>query len=311
MMIAIVNPHAGGGRARQRIVPALAALKSQGVRVEARFSEHPGHAVELTRQAVAEGHRSFIAAGGDGTVFEVVNALFASGALPPERRDQVRLGVLPLGTGNSFLRDLGSPDDAAAVAAISSGELRPCDVLRIEHRDGVTYSLNLISIGFSAAVGSLTNRRFKHFGAAGYVLAVVCRLFSLRATAQPIVVALSPSAPADATDARPSTLLSFCNSRFTGGGMMMAPQAQIDDGLLDLIRVDDIGRARLLATFPRIFRGTHVGQAGIEQRRAWAVDFVEERPQDVMIDGEVMRLTMRRIEVLPGALCLLALGGNE
>jgi diacylglycerol kinase (ATP) len=170
----------------------------------------------------------------------------------------------------------------------------------VKHARGELHYINLLSVGFSAHVGALTNRRFKPFGAAGYVMAVVSCLAGMRHPTYRIRVDDGP------TDDRPATLLSFSNSRFTGGAMMMAPHADVGDGELDVIRVGALSRGRLLYTFPRIFRGTHVEQSDIEERRARRVVFDEPREEDVMIDGEVIKLALEELSVLPRALAVVA-----
>jgi len=289
----IVNGAAGGGRARQRISEALRELHNAGLETEVHRTAHPAHATELAREAADAGHRKFITMGGDGTSFEVINGLFA--AAPPETPFQ--LGLIPLGTGNSFLRDFEVTDTDEAIRRIVRGKSGPCDVLRVSHRDGILHYMNILSIGFSASAGELTNRRFKPFGAAGYILAVVSSLASLQHPQDPIRVDGT-----ELVDDRAATLLSFSNSKFTGGAMMMAPSADTADGKLDVIRVGKLSRIELLRAFPRIFQGTHTTMPIVEEQQVKRVDFLEEREQPVMIDGEIMHLALRSIEVMPGAL---------
>ena len=271
----------------------MQALRDAGIDAEVHRTQHPGHATELAREAAAAGRRKFIAMGGDGTGFEVINGLFD--AEPPETPFQ--LGLVPLGTGNSFLRDFDVTSTEEAVSRIARGQSGPCDVLRVSHREGTLHYINILSIGFSAAAGELTNRRFKAFGAAGYILAVVSSLASLQHPQDAIRIDGDAS-----VDDRKATLLSFSNSKFTGGAMMMAPNADTSDGKLDVIRVGKLSRMALLRAFPRIFQGTHLTMPVVEEHQARRVDFVTEREQAVMIDGEILNLALRSIEVVPGAL---------
>lgn len=289
----IVNGAAGHGRAARRAPVELERLRAGGLALDVRHTERPGHAAELARAAYAAGARRFLAAGGDGTAFEVLNGIFprASGD-----RDPVVLAQLPLGTGNSFLRDFELCDVDGAHAALLRDRPRRVDVVRAVHRDGELHYINLLSIGFSAEVGALTNRRFKRLGHAGYGLAVVLRVAGLR---HPVFRVREDGGP---VDERPCTLLSFSNSRYTGGTMLMAPHAEVDDGRLQVVRVGRLGRWGLLRAFPRIYKGTHVRLAAVEERRAAVVEFEGEPEVDVMVDGEVLRLALRRLEVLPGAL---------
>jgi YegS/Rv2252/BmrU family lipid kinase len=289
----IVNGAAGGGRAGARVAPALDRLRAAGT-VDVRTTTGPGHATALANDAVADQVDAVVAAGGDGTLFEVVNGLLPKeGAGPP-------LGILAVGTGNSFVRDVGLTDPLVAADAIVAGRTRPVDVLRLEDDDRVLYAINLVSLGFSADAGALVNRRFKGLGIPGYGLAVVATLASLRAL--PVSCQIDERPP----ELRDVTLISFCNSRFTGGTMMMAPAADPADGWMDVIDIGRMGRRRLLTSFPRIFRGTHLDMPEVRVVRARRVAFAPMGTVDVMVDGEVLGLELRSLEVVPGAIELLA-----
>jgi diacylglycerol kinase (ATP) len=288
----ILNRAAGGGKCAKQAGPALAKLREAIPELEVHWTDYAGHATELARIARREGVETLIAAGGDGTVYEVINGIF-----PGE--GSCRLGILPLGTGNSFLRDFGITDAQAALATIIKGESQPVDVIRATHSDGELHYINLLSLGFSAEAGALTNRRFKGFGLGGYAMAVVMSLLRL---GHPHFT----YTPAEATKRDgPCTLLSFSNSRYTGGTMMMAPEAQVDDGLLDIIHIGPLSRGRLLRCFPKIYQGTHVDLEEIDQGRSRRVDFFDMPKTDVMIDGEILQIALESLEVLPKAIEVL------
>lgn len=289
--VAIVNPRAGGGRGRARATALLGELGG----VEVWTTEAPGHATELARRAVEEGAGCVIAAGGDGTLFEVVNGLLASG-----REELPRLGVLAVGTGNSFVRDLGLEDPAVGLAAIRDGQRRRVDAMRVVHAEGELYAVNLVSLGFSAEAGALTNRRFKPLGALGYVAAVLVSVARLRRHAFP------HARDGETFDARPVTLLSVCNSQYTGGAMRMAPGADVTDGELEVVRIGQMGRRRFLSSFPKIFQGSHLDMQEVDIHRARRIAFADVGPVPVMLDGEVRTLALRSVEVLPRALELAA-----
>lgn len=291
--LAIVNPAAGGGRCGKEAQSALDALRASGLDVTAVETRAPGEATAIARRAFAEGTRRFIAVGGDGTGFEVVNGLF-----PEAFQAKVRptLGFLPLGTGNSFLRDFTTEGATHSQRALIERTSQPCDVLELKHRDGSLFYINLLSLGFVADVCTVVNRRFKGLGEAGYGLGVLVKLLGLKALPIPLL------ADGSALDARPKVFVSFNNSRFTGGKMMMAPGAETADGLIDLISVGALGRAGLLATFPKIFKGTHVAHPLVETRKVRRVEFQVDRAMDAMVDGEVISVWPERIEVLHHAL---------
>src|SRR5437899_864854 len=165
---AIVNPAAGGGRSAKRAGPALARLRERGLHVDVIASTGPGHAVHLASEAYDQGYRRFLAVGGDGTAHEILNGIFGN------RRDvkRIALGFLPLGTGNSFLRDFTTHGAEISLDAVVAGRTRTVDLIRLTHAQGEIYSFNLLSVGFTADVAALTNRLFKPLGAFGYLLGV-------------------------------------------------------------------------------------------------------------------------------------------
>ena len=292
----IVNPAAGGGRCGKRAPVALARLREGGCALEVHETKAKDDGVSLARRAYQDGARSFLAVGGDGTSHEIINGIFSLGAVDP-----ITLGMLPLGTGNSFLRDFGIDSGGKALDALFRGQEHDCDVVAATHDDGVVHYMNLLSLGFSAEVGALTNRKLKPLGTAGYVLAVLACVGHLR---HPVIEYRIDGG--SAAETRPASLVSFCNSRFTGGSMMMAPHADVGDGLVDVIRVGEMGRARFVGTLPRLFRGTHVDRPEVSETRAARIDFHDLQQQDVMIDGEIMNLRLKSLTVLPSAMKVIA-----
>lgn len=293
---AIVNPVAGGGRGAGRAREALYALREAGLRVAAVETRYPGHARELAREAFHAGARRLLVLGGDGTFGEV-----ATGLLPAAEGHGLALGLVPTGTGNSLLRDFGIKTADDALRGILGGGRRPLDAVRATHKDGELHFVNLLAIGFPARAGALTNARLKPLGALGYALAVAIATARLDHPVFPLALDGRPG-----LDARPATLISFSNSRFTGGAMMMAPDADPGDGALDVIRMGPLGRGELLRAFPRIFRGTHREMAVYEHARVRRVDLELAGPVDAMVDGEVYPLHLEALEVRPRALEVLA-----
>ncbi|MEM7586609.1 MAG: diacylglycerol kinase family protein [Acidobacteriota bacterium] len=293
--LAIINPAAGGGRCGRRAPAAVARLREAGLHVEIRETTANGDATRLAREAYREGYRSFIAAGGDGTCFEVLNGLAPHGLEDGTRR--ARLAVLPLGTGNSFLREFTTDGSQATIQALIEGRQRRCDVLRLNHRDGCAFYVNLFGFGFAADVTINTLRgRYKRYGALGYVLGVLHTVVKLRHPVLPARVA------GGELDARPMTFLCVCNSRYTAGAMMMAPEASVHDGLADLVRVETLGRFDIIRTFPKIYRGTHLEHPAVSARSTPRIEFETDQEVEVMVDGEILKLVPQSIEVLPDAL---------
>ncbi len=288
-----MNPAAGGGRCGKQAPDAVRTLREAGLDVLVEETRAAGDATRITREAYAKGVRHFIAVGGDGTGFEIVNGLF------PEAIDAVEkptLGFLPLGTGNSFLRDFSTVGAEFSRKALAEGRKRVCDVIRLDHKEGTIFYINILSLGFVADVCTVTNARFKRFGEAGYGLGVVLTVAGLACLPIPI------RADGGALDSAPVAFLSINNSRFTAGKMMMAPNADTADGYADIIRVGELGRMAFLKTFPKVFKGTHLQHPAVQATRAKSIEFELPGPADAMIDGEVIRLWPTRLSVLHHAL---------
>jgi diacylglycerol kinase (ATP) len=290
---AIVNPAAGGGRCGKLAGAALDRVRRAGVEIEAVQTTGTGHATDLARGAYQRGFLNFLAVGGDGTSYEIINGLF------PEALTNGRpiLGFLPLGTGNSFLRDFTTRGVEHTIEALRDGKRRACDVIHLRHAQGDIYFLNLLSLGFPADVGELTNRQFKRWGQLGYIFGVLARLASLRHDSFPHRLN-----DASEWDSRPCLFLTFSNSKFTGGKMMIAPNADPADGQIEYVRWSPIGRMRLLGLFPRLFTGTHINHPLASRAAAQRIDLNLDGPVNAMVDGEILRLDCRSLEILPAAL---------
>lgn len=289
---AIVNPAAGGGRSAKLAGPALARLRQKGLQIDVIASTGPGHAIQLAREAYNQGYRRFLAVGGDGTAHEILNGIFA-GRTSVER---VALGFLPLGTGNSFLRDFAKDGAEASMHALLENRRRPVDLIRLTHATGEIFSFNLLSVGFTADVAALTNRMFKPFGHLGYLLGVFVRVVQLRRRSFTLRCDDDKE-----WDERRSLFLTFNNSKYTGGTMLIAPNADPTDGLIEFVRWGPIGRLGLLRMLPRLYDGTHIAHPLASRRAVRHVEFDARTPVDVMIDGEVATLECRSLDILPAA----------
>lgn len=291
--LAIVNPAAGGGRCRKLVGAALDRLRSGGVEIEVAETSAPGQAAAIARNARSQGRQRFIAVGGDGTAYEIVNGLFPSAPDLPVPT----LGFLPLGTGNSFLKDFSDKGVEFAMDALLAGRSRRCDVLRMTHKDGVLHYINLLSVGFAADVAAFRARRMRNYGQLGYFVSIFTRLarldrrpFPLRMDAQPDV------------DRRPCLFLTFNNSKFTGGTMMIAPHADTQDGLIEYVRWGPIGRGGLIRNLHTLYDGTHIHHPLAERHAVRRIDFDLDQAVDVMVDGEVLTIQCQTLDVLASAL---------
>jgi YegS/Rv2252/BmrU family lipid kinase len=277
--------------------PVLDRLRSNQIAIDIVETQRSGDATRIAREAYAEGRRTFIAVGGDGTSYEIVNGLFpeASTGEPPI------LGFLPLGTGNSFLRDFSNRGLEHAIDSLIVNRTHPSDVLRLRHRDGIIHYINLLSVGFPADVATLRARRFSRHGELGYFISIFLSLARMRR--RPFPVRLDDETE---FDRRRCLFLTFNNSKFTGGTMMIAPKAELNSGLIEYVRWGPIGRFGLVRNLPKLYDGSHIEHPLAERKAVNRVEFDLPSPVDVMVDGEVLTLHCEDLDVLPSALNVVA-----
>ena len=289
--LVILNPVAGRGRVRREWPRAAQALRAAGVTFDLAESRQPGEAVSLAGRA-AHDYDLVIAAGGDGTVHEVVNGLLRAGS-------GAALGVLPLGSGDDFAKMLPLRD---AVERIAHGQPRAFDAGRITAGE-IRYFANGMDIGFGAHAARNVRRVPRPFtGLGAYLGALAMTLVRYPK--------LEVSLQLDGGEAFTQTtaMTAVMNGRAFGGSFHVCPEARADDGELDLLIADGVGRLEILGLVPRIMRGAHGGDPRLRLVRAKRVVLESEAPLLVEADGEIAFEDARRleIEVLPGALRVLA-----
>jgi YegS/Rv2252/BmrU family lipid kinase len=266
-LMLIVNPAAGGGRAGKALGSVQDALTSLGLDHHAQFTRSLDHARELARRASAAGEAA-VAFGGDGLVGAVAGALCGSKGV---------LGVLPGGRGNDFARMLGIPrKPVAACQVLRTGTVQELDLGRVGER---TY-VGIASCGFDSDANRIANEARLIRGNLVYAYAMVRALASWKPASFTVEV--------DGAPAR--TFLGYsvaaANSKYFGGGMMLAPDATLTDGELELVLIGDVPRRRFLAVSPTVFRGTHVRQRNVEVIRCAAARISASRPFVMYADGD-------------------------
>lgn len=252
-----------------------------------------GHAHELAR-ALANAGGIVAAAGGDGTIGEVAAGLHHSPSA---------LAVLPIGTGNDFARALGFGTSLSrAVDAIVNGQPQAVDLIRWKSGAQSGLGVNVAGCGFDAVVARRINEGYRYLrGTTAYLAAV---LASLR-TYQPSQLRLQ----VDSTIIDTSVMLcAVANATSYGGGMLVAPNAKMDDGLLDVVIVEGLSSAAFLAAFPRVFKGTHVSHPRVRVLQGRSVSVTAEPRLPVLVDGELIGDTPVLFKVVPGAVKVMKLG---
>ena len=281
----VANPAAGSGKGERMGKAVAARLRERGMDIVLSWSLSPQHTQELTAKVAPDSFDGIVAVGGDGTFSMTVNALLRNhGQLP------CPVGVVPLGTGNSLCRDLDIDSFDDALDAIAGGKRRPLDVVRYETPEGTGHFVNVMGVGFVAQVNARSSQ-YKALGPASYALSVILEL------ARPTY----PRTHLRIDDRETETntlLLEVCNSRYTGGDMLIGPSARIDDGLFDLVVGGPMGRLRVLRALRDVFKGTHVDLPEVEVYQARTAE-IATSPQNLLApDGEVCGTTPVKMECL-------------
>ncbi|MCF6285796.1 MAG: hypothetical protein L3K26_11450, partial [Candidatus Hydrogenedentes bacterium] len=251
---AVINPHSGQGRGVARWKQLQEGLRALYGPMKVCFTEHPGHGTELARTLLLDGYNHLITAGGDGTHFEVINGCFGSGT--PLRPD-IRLTVLPLGTGSDLARHLGIGPGPRGVARLWDAHIIRADVARIAcavahgSPDLKThYFINMGRIGLGGAVCRYVNENSKSMGGfLSYLRGVLATLRAYRDT--DITFTIDGHITLDG----PTKDFTFANASYDAGGMKMAPHARLDSGLLELYHIGPIGFLDALRSLPLIYSG--------------------------------------------------------
>jgi YegS/Rv2252/BmrU family lipid kinase len=283
----IVNPHAGGGRTLAALPDVEAALRAAGVEYVVHQTTGIEHAQALARGAVQAGEVA-VSYGGDGLAGAVAHAL---------RGTQGTLGILPGGRGNDFARKLGIPLDAVdACAVLARGDERTVDVAEV---DGRTF-LGIASFGIDTDVQDIANATTRLNGQAVYLYATLRALAAWR----PVALELTVD---DGTPRRfDGYSVAACNSGVYGGGMHLAPSADVTDGLMEIVSYGDLPKWRFLRGLARVFRGTHLRDPAVELVQARQIRVDAGRPFRIYADGDPVGTTPATIRAVPRGLRVLA-----
>ena len=286
--LAIVNPAAGDG-AGARVGAGLAReLEAAGFKVEIIQTPAPGEAARIAREASADGCRTIIAVGGDGTANEVANGLVGT---------STALALYPIGSGNDFARSLGYPRKRRDIGRFLAGARRR--VIDVGDVNGRIF-VNAAGVGIDGHVAERVEASARIVGATlGYFVGALVSIATYRP--QPMRLRID-----DQTIEGKHLLVVAANGTYFGSGMHIAPKAKIDDGLFDVIVAGDLGRWASLVALAKLYRGTHVNGRDVLAFRARSLDVELERELPTQADGEPVRARSLAVRMLPGALTVLA-----
>jgi diacylglycerol kinase (ATP) len=296
----IVNPVAGAGRTG-RLWPKIKSLfQRHGLRFEHEMTEAPGHAIELARNAAEKGYDMVVSVGGDGTINEIVNGLYASGNI-----GDALLGIVSTGTGGDYVRTAGIPRNYEdACRCFLQPKKRTVDLGIVEYaRNGSREErifVNFAGMGFDAEIVRRTTQQFKALGALpSYLLGLLTTLVSYANKKITLVV------DGREEERRVCTVI-MNNGKYGGGGMFTAPQADLTDGLLDVLIIGDLSKPDLLWSLPRIYKGTHLTHPKVVLKKAKEIEVKSPgEKMHLQADGELLGEVPARFRILPAMLNII------
>jgi diacylglycerol kinase (ATP) len=300
--VVVVNPNSQGGRLGKRWAE-LADTLGRAFPFDDVHTKGPDDAVGLTREALRAGAERIVAIGGDGTINEVINGFFDNGvAIAPE----ATFGLIPFGTGGDFRRTLEIPlETKAAAAVIAANHTRAIDVGKLEFvaTDGAKTTrmfANIASFGVSGVVDRLVNESGKKLGRLSFALATARATWAYKNQRVQLIFDDDLHTRVEAT----VNTVAVANGKYFGGAMMVAPNAEIDDGQFDVVAMGDFGFGDLLKSGRRLYKGTHLAMDKVTSRRARIVDAEPIDPSAIVeldVDGEPLGRLPARFTMVPAA----------
>jgi diacylglycerol kinase (ATP) len=295
MTIAVVaNPEAGRGKGARLIPRVDALLDSLGLDYRLHVSETPEDPERLSRQAAQDGAEVVAALGGDGHVGACANGIVGTGT---------SLAVIPAGTGNDFARHLGldRKDPLSAARFLASPVTRTIDLAHVDTPERGRYYVNVAGAGFDSEVNAHANRVRMLSGTPKYILSTFVTL--ARFTAGRFEVRMDGEG-----HSLPAMMIAVANGSSYGGGMLVCPDARVDDGALDVCIIGEVSKWDFVRTFPKVFKGRHVSHPAVRMLRGEKIEISADRPFQVYADGEFVGSLPATFTVLPGSIRVVAPG---
>ncbi|WP_025735047.1 diacylglycerol kinase [Mycobacterium genavense] len=289
---ALTNPLSGHGTAVQAAQAAIARLHARGVEVNEIIGDNAEDAQHLAKAAVERGTDTLVATGGDGVISNALQVLAGT---------DIPLGIIPAGTGNDHAREFGIPtrDPEAAADIVVDGWTQTIDLGRIRDANGRDKWFGTVAAaGFDSLVTDRANRMSWPHGRLRYYLAMLAELTQLRML--PFRLVLNGSKEIDAD----YTMVAVGNTRSYGGGLLICPNADYTDGLLDITMVHTASRTKFVRLFPTVLKGTHVDLDEVSTARAKTIH-IECRGINVYADGDFACPLPAELSAVPGALQIL------
>ena len=287
--ILTVNPHGGTKKGPQLLKKVKPIFEASGIELFIIETTFAGHAKELANQLDLTEYDGFIGIGGDGTLHEIINGMLSR---PDENK--IPIGIIPGGSGNSYMHDLNLTDPLKAAKAIIQRNTKFLDTAQVEVNHVVKYANNLIGWGLVTDVGKKAEH-YRWMGTNRYTILSVMEVFHHKSRSAALIMD-------DKKIEDEFTFIIACNSMHVGKGMKMAPKARLDDGLIDLIVIRaGASRIRLLQVLPKLFDGSHINEPEVEYYQTSKFSLIPETDEILNIDGEIMGSTPIKVKMIPKA----------
>lgn len=305
-IMAIVNPVSANGKTGKNWAEYEKHFREEGIELEVRFTQYPGHATELARKAVAEGYRKIMSVGGDGTTNEVINGLYRDGELLAE---DIKLIIFSQGTGCDFIRSFGiSKKIEDVVNIIRSEKIKKVDVCQASFKNHAGNSesrlfLNVADTGIGAVTAKLVNESSKIYGGfLSYLIGVFRALFTHKNKAIRVMI--------DGKEEYNQYLNSviIANGKYFGGGVMIAPEAELDSGEFNIIILKDFSKFGIVFNLAKAYKGTHLNHPLVDsiKGREIYIELLDDGIYELELDGELVGRLPASFRILQDKLPIMA-----
>lgn len=270
----IINPKSGSNRGLQIFQEYKPILDKSYPHHSVTVTRYAGHAYNVIKELNDDRIKGIIVIGGDGTIHEVINGIIIN-----KKLKDIPIGIIPAGTGNSLAQHLDISSPIAAIRRIREKRIRGIDIFEVHTDEKVVYSFNVIAWGIPAAV-NIRAENLRLFGGERYNVAAVIEIFKNKTEEVTIKIG-------DQLFEGQYSFIVACNTIYAGNKMMMAPQAKMNDGLMDILLVKKIKSIELMRLFSKVFKGKHLPHKQIFSCLSDSLSIKTEKPQPIIIDGEI------------------------
>ena len=285
----IINPNSGKKKGLKIFESIKPVLDKNEINYDMIQTKRIGHAISISNKLKIEDYDGLIMIGGDGTFHEIVSGIM-------NRKDQkkIPIGVIPGGSGNSFLYHLRK-DPKATLKEIIKFKKRYIDVIQVKTKNNLFYSINLVGWGLITDVGK-NSEKYRWLGTSRYTLVSLIEIIKNKTRRATLKIG-------NKEYNNTFTFIIACNTKYVGKGMYMAPKADVSDGLLDLIVVKgNLSRTLLFKTLPKLFKGTHITDPNVTYHQVSNFSLITEEENLLNIDGELKGKTPIDVKIIPNAI---------